>query len=140
MATILATFTIANVGFDNPHEIQVPDGAAPCRWIGRCRGCRAAVRLEGVKVQGRSRGPRFDRAAVLAADGKLFLNYVLNEHENVVVRCTCEPDRRVLLALVRDGGKPDSKRHNCGARCTGATGPACDCRCRGANHGAGAAS
>lgn len=33
-----------------------------------------------------------------------------------------------------------SDRIECGARCTSATGPACECRCSGANHGIGGAA
>jgi hypothetical protein len=34
-------------------------------------------------------------------------------------------------------GKHSDKRE-CGAKCTGATGPACECKCSGENHGVGA--
>lgn len=119
------------------------------RWIGRCR-CGAGVKLEGE--------PLYDAkgdAAVLGADGLVYTTRVLNTHEIVLVRhhctaCTCPPDavhskhhqhsspgQWVFCRPVVDGGKPDSKRHTCGARCTNATGPSCDCRCKGANHGAG---
>src|SRR5262249_43124939 len=107
------------------------------RWIGKCR-CGAGVKIEGE--------PLFDArgdAAVLGVDGLLYTTRVLNTHELVIVRHLCanpppgEPPlgRWVLTRPVFDGGKRDSKRHDCNARCTGATGPACDCRCRGRNHG-----
>ena len=111
------------------------------RWVGRCR-CGAGVKLEGE--------PLYDAtgdAAVIGADGLLYTTRVLNTHEIVLVRHRCPGDavysdrgsegRWVFCRPVVDGGKPDSKRHTCGARCTNATGPSCDCRCRGANHGAG---
>lgn len=44
-------------------------------------------------------------------------------------------DHRAALRLVHEGRK--ASKHECGARCTSATGPQCDCRCRGANHGSG---
>lgn len=117
------------------------------RWIGRCR-CGAGIKLEGA--------PLYDAkgdAAVIGADGLLYTTRVLNTHELVLVRHRC-PGQTAIDAVTRtertfpverwvycrpvvDGGKPDSKRHTCGARCTNATGPSCDCRCRGANHGSG---
>ncbi len=119
------------------------------RWIGRCR-CGAGLKLEGA--------PLYDAkgdAAVLGADGLLYTTRVLNSHELVLVKHFCGqqvtepvdpaavggmgtwPGRWVFCRPVVDGGKPDSKRHTCGSKCTNATGPSCDCRCRGANHGSG---
>ncbi len=113
------------------------------RWVGRCR-CGAGIKLDGA--------PLYDAkgdAAVLGADGLLYTTRVLNTHEIVLVQHRCDPgaagrrgddwkpSRWVFARPVVDGGKHDSKRHTCGARCTNATGPSCDCRCRGANHGAG---
>lgn len=103
------------------------------RWIGRCRSCGAGVKLDGE--------PLYDSksdAAVLGADGLLYTTRVLNTHEIVLTRHACgSAGTWVFCRPVFDGGKPDSKRHACGARCTNATGPACDCKCRGANHGSG---
>lgn len=110
------------------------------RWIGRCR-CGAGLKLEGEPLAD-AKGD----AAVLGADGLIYTTRVLNTHEVVLVRHACTENvysdrgmagRWVFCRPVVDGGKPDSKRHTCGARCTNATGPSCDCRCRGANHGAG---
>lgn len=104
------------------------------RWVGRCSSCRRGVKLDGV--------PLFDAkgdAAVLGSDGHLYTTRVLNTHEIALVwhRCTETSGRWVFTRPVFDGGTAYSKRTECTARCTGATGPACDCRCRGANHGGG---
>jgi hypothetical protein len=120
------------------------------RWIGRCR-CGTGVRVEGYPVLD-SKGD----AAVVGADGLVYTTRVLNTHEIVLVRHRCDPiacpqghlttdrvsvseigGRWVFCRPVFDGGKIESKRHTCGSRCTNATGPACDCKCRGANHGSG---
>lgn len=102
------------------------------RWIGRCKGCGESVKVEGSPVYDTG-----NSSAVIGQDGKVYTTRVLNSHEIVLVSHGC--GRWVFTRPVVDGGKPDSKRHSCGARCTNATGPACDCRCRGANHGSGAA-
>lgn len=98
------------------------------RWVGCCKGCKAPVKLDGTPVLD-ARGD----AAVIGVDGLLYTTRVLNTHELVLVAHTC--GRWAFVRPVVDGGKPDSKRHRCGARCTNATGPNCDCKCRGANHG-----
>lgn len=99
------------------------------RWVGRCHGCGIAVKLEGTPVYDSG-----NSAAVIGADDLVYTTRVLNSHEIVPIAHTC--GRWAYTRPVVDGGKPDSKRHTCGARCTSATGPNCDCRCRGANHGA----
>lgn len=100
------------------------------RWVGRCKGCRSGVKLDGTPLHDQ-RGD----AAVLGADGLVYTTRVLNTHEIVLVSHQC--GRWVFVRPVFDGGAPTSKRHQCGARCTSATGPSCDCRCGGANHGSG---
>lgn len=99
------------------------------RWVGRCKGCGAGVKLDGIPVVD-SRGD-----AAVVSGSLTYGTRVLNTHEIVLVAHEC--GRWVFCRSVFDGGKQDSKRHNCGAKCTNATGPACDCRCRGANHGSG---
>jgi len=39
--------------------------------------------------------------------------------------------------MVMDTHKAARPRHQCGPKCTSATGPNCDCQCGGRNHGAG---
>lgn len=139
----------ADMADGHPHrfaEIRVPaEGAKLERWVGCCKACKAAVRLEGTATMARERvysgageytasAQGFTLTAVIAGE-RVYTTRVLNDHALVIVRCPCSAF--AAARRVYDGGKPDSKRHVCGARCTGATGPACDCKCRGANHGSG---
>lgn len=101
------------------------------RWVGRCRACNVGVHLDG-RALADTRGDTL----VLGADGLAYTTRILNSAESVNYVHAC--GKWTLLRRVYDGGKPDSKRHVCGARCTNATGPSCDCKCRGANHGSGA--
>lgn len=55
------------------------------------------------------------------------------------VRCGAivdgQPCNRALRAVaIIDSHKGTGPRRECGARCTNAIGPACDCKCRGMNH------
>jgi hypothetical protein len=50
-------------------------------------------------------------------------------HKNVT-RCECGR----VVAVERVTAGVDSKKA-CNARCMGAVGPSCDCKCRGENHG-----
>lgn len=99
------------------------------RWVGRCRsaGC-GGVRVDGTPL----RDQRGD-TMVLGTDGRVYTTRVLSDPQSINLFHDC--GRWVLLRRVFDDGRPDSKRATCGARCTNATGPSCDCRCRGANHG-----
>jgi hypothetical protein len=131
---IVSAFAAASVLMAPRHRNRYmgdfkPAGPAK-RWVGRCKGCRAPVNLEGTPVYD-CRGD----AAVLGSDGLVYNTRVLNSHEIALVAHTC--GRWVFTRPVVDGGKPDSKRHVCGSRCTSATGPNCDCRCKGVNHGSG---
>ena len=138
MTSVTAPLTAETVtmapGHINRYRGKLHSAGTRRRWIGRCRACGVGVRVEG--------DPLYDvrgDAAVLGSDGLLYTTRVINTHELVLVWHGCVPARRVWVFCrpVFDGGKPASKRHTCGARCTNATGPACDCRCRGANHGSG---
>lgn len=143
MTTITADIATMAPGQLNRYRGAFRSAGPARRWIGRCR-CGAGVRVEGE--------PMYDAkgdAAVIGDDGLLYTTRVLNTHEVVLVQHRCDagavgrrgddwkPWRWVFVRPVCDGGKPDSKRHMCGSRCTNATGPSCDCRCRGANHGSG---
>ncbi len=44
-------------------------------------------------------------------------------------------DGRVKLQRVYDDARPGRQRHECNAKCLASTGPACECKCRGVNHG-----
>jgi len=103
------------------------------RWVGACRGCGAAHQLNGRIAMGHVKG-RSDYV-VVADDGALYTSALHGTDPTLDdVRCG---DRWCRLRRVFDDAKPNKPRSACGARCINATGPACDCRCRGANHGSG---
>ena len=117
--------------------------AAESRWIGRCKRCGATHRLEGVVAMGH-RGGRSTLGitptgtairgdyVIKADDGRVFMSADQGTNPTkVVVPCG---DHFCTLTRVREGTK--RSKHECGARCTSATGPQCDCRCKGKNHGA----
>ncbi len=115
----------------------LPEHAAR-RWIGRCRACKASRKLEGTIVialgTSRTHNHTGDRAA-LGFDGKVYTTRTIGYADLILVRCTgCV--RFVLVKLVTEGTK--ESKHTCGARCVNATGPMCDCKCKGANHGSNA--
>lgn len=80
----------------------------------------------------------------------------LNRTGNMLGRCSAKGCKHSTLepgTLIGVGTCPEHGRYSltevigahvesvkCGARCTGAVGPACDCSCGGANHGTGHAS
>jgi hypothetical protein len=81
--------------------------ATALRYIGKCAN---------------GHGHRFDAAEVFANRANL---------RGDVFRCHCGRWVGVKAIAGRVTEKP------CGARCLGATGPACDCQCGGDNHGGG---
>jgi hypothetical protein len=104
------------------------------RWIGRCKTCQKTSQLEGrnahAHYQTRSGGVQAD-TIVLAPDGRAFTCSSLGtDPSRLWVHCGTH---WVLLRRVFEGKK--HSKHECGARCTNATGPSCDCRCKGKNHG-----
>jgi hypothetical protein len=96
------------------------------RWIGRCKGCGATAKVDGRVA--RADGPE---VAVVAVDGTVYSTRVIGDASLILKQCACA--RYVLLRKVTEGNK--NSKHTCGARCTSSTGPNCDCRCKGANHG-----
>lgn len=83
----------------------------PRRYMYRCRECLAVTAVDGSPI---------DRAARCACGGiPESLGYVRESYAGA--------------RLARD-----TVRCACDHRCTGATGPSCDCVCRGENHGTGA--
>lgn len=100
------------------------------RWIGRCKRCGATHALEGQGGAGvTSKGDSI--AIVIANDGRIFNVGDLGTNPyKVTIRCG---DHWCNLARVVEGTK--GSKHECGARCTNATGPNCDCKCKGRNHG-----
>lgn len=101
------------------------------RWIGKSR-CGARLKLEGraaMAVLTRS-GVKDD--VILSSAGELYTTRVIGDTDCVLVHCVgC--GKYTTLRKVHEGKK--NSKHTCGARCTNATGPSCDCRCKGANHG-----
>jgi hypothetical protein len=115
------------------------------RWIGRCKKCGATHQVEGTLKSaiapeqpypsgaraGMTRGRRHDYV-VDATDGRIFtMNADGGDVSLLPVRCG---DHWCRLQRVHEGTK--ASKHECGARCRNATGPSCDCKCRGKNHGA----
>lgn len=101
------------------------------RWVGACKACRKARRVEGVLAIGR-KDSRDEQIVVSGTSG-----YRTAEHGSnpTVLFVSCACSQRVKLERVYDAVKPGKARHECGARCQNSTGPACECRCKGANHG-----
>jgi hypothetical protein len=99
------------------------------RWIGRCKKCGATHKIEGRVMEGR-RGKQVD-LVIRAHDGSVYITADNGSNSSeVVVPCG---DHWCRLKCVMEGTK--KSKHACGARCTNATGPQCDCRCKGKNHG-----
>ncbi len=99
------------------------------RWIGRCKRCGKTSKLEGTLHLGQATG---HADYVVVDDGGLAWTTAAMGSDVSVVSGPCG-DHRVSLHRVVEGTK--RSKHECGARCTSATGPNCDCRCRGQNHG-----
>lgn len=95
-------------------------------YIGKCksRGCKSAMRASHPEVQQITHAEYtagdFDPARAFSVHGV-----------NVLARCA--EHGNYLLRYLRGRLRDDV---TCDARCTGATGPNCDCSCGGANHGA----
>lgn len=106
-----------------------PRSRARLRWVGRCKRCGASHRVDGRMLMGHRRGA--SDHVIRAADGRL-LTTSAGGTDVTTVWVPCG-DHRCLLRRVTEGTK--RSKHACGARCTSATGPNCDCRCRGENHG-----
>jgi hypothetical protein len=109
-------------------------------YIGKCKakGCHHAARVEYNDVQQLDSG----RKAKSARTGEMFLidlrtlraydrsrPFILN---GIAVSNKCPEHGVYRLQPVKGRLVPD---HKCDVRCTGATGPKCDCSCGGANHG-----
>ncbi len=102
------------------------------RWIGRCKKCGQTHKVEGRVMQGYGRSDGGSPSAVIVENISGLVYIVTDGPSRVTVPCG---DHWVVLRRVEEGTK--ASKHECGARCTNATGPNCDCRCRGKNHGSG---
>ena len=115
-------------------QIRLDAGAHKAqRWIGVCKACRKAHRVDGYLASGWRKGHGCDQIVVSGS-----VCYVTACHGTdataLWVPCCAA---RAKLSRVYDSHKPNRPRHECNAKCLASTGPACECKCKGANHGAG---
>jgi hypothetical protein len=128
-ALVRRTAVNAAVTFD---EILLSVGAVSAhRWVGRCAVCRKAQRVDGVLTRGRRGG--CDETVVVSS-ARVYSTAGHGSNPTVLFISCC--DGRVKLQRVYDDARPGRPRHECNAKCLASTGPACECKCRGANHGA----
>ncbi len=99
------------------------------RWVGRCKRCGVPHKVEGRVMGAVGVGSGRHESVVVSPDGSVYTG-ILNDPATLKVRCG---DHWCTLHWVVEGTK--KSKHECGSRCTNATGPNCDCRCRGLNHG-----
>lgn len=88
------------------------------RWLGRCKDCKTLVRKE-------------------YADGEAPLGWYI-AHQQLIPCPNCRNSSggpRYVAARMVVGRM--AEQVSCGARCTNAVGPNCDCSCAGKNHGSG---
>jgi hypothetical protein len=124
----------ANTGveYDLLTPVAEPALAGERRWVGRCKRCGRTHKLEGVMHLGRPAGrPGQREYVVVDQDDLVWTTAALGSDVSAVVG-PCG-DHRCTVRRVVEGSR--RSKHECGARCTSATGPNCDCRCRGQNHG-----
>ena len=81
---------------------------------------------EGASVDWQGLAPWIRSGAYTQEPGK--------RQEPVLLHCAEPGCKRAMRAFVVKGTYSD--RQECGPRCQSATGPSCECRCAGANHGA----
>lgn len=103
------------------------------RWVGRCKTCGTAHRVDGVTARGRTGN---HEEWVVIAGLRCYRTADQGSHTTALFITCC--DSRVKLQRVYDSAKPGKPRHECNAKCLASTGPACECKCGGANHGRGA--
>ena len=128
-ALVGRTAVNADVTYDS---IRATGSRAPIsyRWIGRCKTCRKAHRVDGMLADGRV-GGRHDQIVV---SGSACYLTSCNGTDPTSVWVTCCATRS-KLSRVYDSHKPNRSRHECNAKCLASTGPACECKCGVANHG-----
>lgn len=95
-------------------------------YVGKCLGCGRGIHAEGrtisVELDGQIRG---HRQALLAGD-----RVCLEWGAGYLVGCPCGKRGTVKRIIGKRG-----RNHECNAKCLASTGPSCECKCRGANHG-----
>lgn len=102
------------------------------RWVGACKACRKAHRVDGILATGWRKGHGCDQIVVAGSACYVTANHGTNPVSLWVPCCSA----RAKLSRVYDSHKPNRPRHECNAKCLASTGPACECKCKGANHGA----
>lgn len=98
------------------------------RWIGRCTACGRTHKLEGRVMLGHPGVHGGSDYVVQTPDGRIYYTQTPS-----AVKVPCTSPHWCTVKMVFEGAK--ASKHTCGAKCTNATGPSCDCRCKGANHG-----
>jgi hypothetical protein len=130
----LAPIIAVNSGtsYDSFRELGVPASLlGASRWIGRCKRDRQSHKVEGKLMRGRVTGKPYTDYVIVTPEGNAYTCTEMGSNPYFVkVRCG---DHWMKLERVYEGKK--ESKHECGARCTNATGPSCDCRCKGARHG-----
>ncbi|MFI6029471.1 hypothetical protein [Amycolatopsis magusensis] len=113
---------------------------AALRYFGRCtvKGCTHRRVIDDTTPNTkRFTTGRSDVLTVLDADGRDWPLYALGDRDhNAVMRVAgfaC-PTHNTVIDF-RGGRFTYNPDKVCDGRCMGATGPACDCSCSGANHG-----
>lgn len=132
-ALVSHTAVNADITFDAILTYLSRGGGEVRRWVGRCKTCNKAHRVDGEVVRGRERGRDYQ---IVVSGTRCYLTADQGSNSTALTISCC--DRRVKLGRVYDSAKPNRPRHECNAKCLGSTGPACECKCGGKNHGAGA--
>jgi hypothetical protein len=116
------------------HSYEIAIDLAPFaehRWIGRCKQCGVARKIEGQLLQAPNARTNERDFVVLSTDDRVYMTDDRGTNPYAVtVRCG---DHWHRLRRVTEGKK--NSKHECNARCLASTGPACDCKCKGKNHG-----
>ena len=94
-------------------EFPAELGDHPARFVCRCPACKAGLAAE-----------------VAGPYASAFYTLSYNGVRGQWLRCQCG---RAVRVWKRVNGRPSPRK--CSPRCTGATGPDCECECVGANHG-----
>ncbi len=128
-ALVGRTAVNAHVTFD---AVRVTGSRRPeaCRWVGRCKACGTSRRIDGFLAYGRERNADLQ---IVVAGASAYLTACNGTDPTTLWAPCC--DKRVKLSRVYDSHKPNRPRHECNAKCLASTGPACECKCKGANHG-----
>jgi hypothetical protein len=117
---------------------------AVSRWIGKCRHCKKAARVDvrqdiqltwewfsADKAYCSKRTYQYE-ALTLGAT-----HHMSHNGNYVLMTCDCLPSMYFTCKRI-EGVYSDSVK--CNAKCMNATGPSCECQCAGEHHGAGHAS